>query len=117
MSRHILLEALDVEIIQEALTYMSRRFFDPQDSRTILEIEDRLDLARQRLDPGRAAELQLEEQHVPLLKRVLTSYANELNLPSSHSSNRSRIARMKHLARRLGRSGSLLASLRRWLRL
>lgn len=117
MSRRIDLEDSDLELLQEALGYMSRRFFDPRDSQAILEIEDCLDTARRRKDPNSPFHLVLPDQHIPLLQRVLGSYSNELDHPSSDASNRARIARMRRLAARLGRGHGLLGALRRWLRL
>ena len=46
MEKRISLPPQDLEMVQEAVLYMNRRFFDPDDTRLLLEIEDRLDIAR-----------------------------------------------------------------------
>lgn len=98
-------------VIQEAVAYMGRRFFDPSDSQTLLEIEDRLDEARRNGD----AQLQLDTQQIGVLRRVLQSYAATLDHPSTDAINRRRIAQMTSIERRLERTVSPLGRLRRWL--
>ena len=117
MGTRLSLDGGDLQLLQEALAYMGRRFFDPQDSAIILDIEDYLESARRQVPSGRPCELTLEKPRAMLLRRVLRAYSDELNRPSSDTSNRERIARMHRLTKRLEqRAGQgILAGLRRWL--
>ena len=99
------------DVIQEAVAYMGRRFFDPRDSRILLEIEERLDEARRNGD----VRLYLEVDQVGVLRRVFESYAATLDHPSTDAVNRRRIAQMATIDRRLGRATSPLGRLKRWL--
>lgn len=111
MSIAVRLEPGDRAVIQEAVAYMGRRFFDPTDSQILLTIEDRLDEARR----GGDAQILLEIPQIAVLRRVLESYAGTLDHPSTDAINRRRIAQMATIDGRLGRRVSPLGRLQRWL--
>ncbi len=110
MPAYISLEAGDIDLLQEAISYMARRFFDPQDGVRLAEIEGRLDHARRG-----GGQLALEPSHTELLQRVLRAYADELHHPASDASNRARVQALRGFAVRLDRGGGVLGRVRRWL--
>jgi hypothetical protein len=110
MPVHISLEAGDIHLLQEAISYMGRRFFDPQDGARLAEIEERLDHARRG-----GGQLALEPSHTEVLQRVLRAYADELHHPASDASNRARVQALRGFAVRLDRGSGPVGRIRRWL--
>ncbi|MBU1702585.1 MAG: hypothetical protein KJ970_05605 [Candidatus Eisenbacteria bacterium] len=88
MPRRIKLEGEELEILREALRYMERRIFDPEDSRILHEMADALEdaiLDRKGLHP---LEMELTDDRLGLISKVLLTYADHLNHPGADISNR-----------------------------
>ena len=115
MTQKLRITTSDLDLIQEAIGYMSKRFFSPTDSILLNEIEERLDDSRRELSKQSDSRLILNNTHYSVFQRVMLSYADELNHPSSDSSNRLRIKRLKTLARDERAYSNLFGRIRSWL--
>ena len=90
MSRRIKLEGEELEILREALRFMERRIFDPEDSNILHEMAEKLEdaiLDRKGLHP---LELEVTTDRLQLISQVLLTYADHLNHPGADLSNRQR---------------------------
>lgn len=115
MTKQLIISKIDLDLIQEAVSYMSKRFFSPNDSILLNEIEERLDDTRRELSTQDEGRLILNDNHYHLFQRVMLAYADELNHPSSDLSNRQRIERLQELGRSEKKGASLLRKIRSWL--
>jgi len=115
MKRHVQLEEGESELLLEALAYMGRRFFDPQDQGAILEIEDAIETVRRQTPRRGRRHLALTEAQAVLLMRVLAAFGRELNHPATAVDNRERRDRIRRIGMRVQRARGLLGPLRKLL--
>jgi len=114
MSRDLKLKGTDPELLQLVLSYMGRRFFDQVDAARILAIEERVEEARRLLKAEEVVELALPAPESALLERVLLSYLEEFDRPSS-GSDRVQLAQLHQIRRRLSAGPGVWTRIRKWL--
>jgi hypothetical protein len=105
----------ELGLIHEALAYMRRRIHGPGDAQRVNELADRAEdlLLSAEKRPSRL--LRLSDEYARVLRTALGSYGEELRKPLSDLSNRTRVARLRQIDRRLQRAGSWTGRLFGWL--
>lgn len=114
VSRDLKLGGTDPEVLQLVLSYMGRRFFDQEDATRILAIEERVEEARRLLKDEEIVELALPAPESALLERVLLSYLEEFDRPSS-GADRVQLAQLHQIRRRLSAGPGMWKRIRKWL--
>ena len=97
MTSQLLLERQDQEIVREALAYVGRRVFDERGSAIVGELEDRLDALLLRPAGPAPGTIEMTGEHLQALRSALETYCEALDHPSTHGSNRARIAHMRRI--------------------
>lgn len=115
MARCLILDRNDLALLRESLSYMERRIFDPDDSRSLRGITDRIEeILLSGIPEG--SELILDDSESRAAATALRSYAQELSHPGSDVSNRRRVARLRSLVENLEPSTGPVQALWQWIR-
>jgi hypothetical protein len=107
MTSQLHLERQDQEIVREALAYVSRRVYDEHGSGVIGELEDRLDELLLNSSGPAPGTIVMTGEHLRALRSALETYCEALDHPSTHGSNRARIAHMRRIISRAEAQGRL----------
>jgi hypothetical protein len=116
MSGHLDLQRADLPLLREALAYVARRIYARPDAEVVGVLEEKLDALLLDGQSAPRVRLGLAGDQARVLRLVLESYAAQLDHPSADSSNRARVARLRHWEARLARQTRWFGRLAAWIK-
>ncbi|MCK4413149.1 MAG: hypothetical protein KAY32_06365 [Candidatus Eisenbacteria sp.] len=109
------LNRTDQAMVREALAYASRRMFDPHDTQRVGDLEDLVDVLLLGPETRESGVLTVDGEHLRVFRVALIAYCEALDHPSTDSTNRVRIARLRRMVQWLDSRSRWPARLGAWL--